>query len=453
MEISIKSSNFATRYVHARVMCMQNYYNTLTIAMKKAFLLFVFTIITAAATMAAEKSITVSVTNPISIARQDVPVTIEIDDDWNEELRGGIRSAFVTFNGKEIPCQLDDFDGDAEYDELCFLTDMTEKEKQQFTVTFSNEGSPRVYKSRVYGCLNIRDRAAKNQKHLPILSLTVPPASNPYQYVFPHGPLLESELVGFRIYCDHRQSVDYYGHRNKQLELEQTQFYPTKEQKSTTHGDDVLYTGTTYGCGTMHGWNGKTSVMFEDVRSRTYSLIATGPLRTIIETVNRGWRVTPDARPVDVRTRYILYAGHRDVMVDVDFSRDVADLQLSTGVTDIVGSESFTDKNGLRACWGTALAGKNTKVYDVHTVGLAVCVPKKYYDGDSYFTNGKETLPDQAYVALLKTRTDNLHYWFTATCDMENFGFKDSKAWFDYLKEWKKGVSAPVKVTITRNKK
>ena len=280
MEISIKSSNFATRYVHARVMCMQNYYNTLTIAMKKAFLLFVFTIILSAAAMAAEKSITVSVSNPLSIARQDVPVTIEIDDDWNEELRGGIRSALVTFNGKEIPCQLDDFDGDAEYDELCFLTDMTEKEKQQFTVTFSNEGSPRVYKSRVYGCLNIRDRAAKNQKHLPILSLTVPPASNPYQYVFPHGPLLESELVGFRIYCDHRQSVDYYGHRNKQLELEQTQFYPTKEQKSTTHGDDVLYTGTTYGCGTMHGWNGKTSVMFEDVRSRTYSLIATGPLRT-----------------------------------------------------------------------------------------------------------------------------------------------------------------------------
>jgi hypothetical protein len=36
---------------------------------------------------------------------------------------------------------------------------------------------------------------------------------------------------------------------------------------------------------------------------------------------------------------------------------------------------------------------------------------------------------------------------------MENFGFKDSKAWFDYLKEWKKEVSAPVKVSVIRNKK
>ncbi|MBQ5605990.1 MAG: DUF4861 family protein [Prevotella sp.] len=54
---------------------------------------------------------------------------------------------------------------------------------------------------------------------------------------------------------------------------------------------------------------------------------------------------------------------------------------------------------------------------------------------------------------MLKTRTDNLHYWFTATCDMENFGFKDSKAWFDYLKEWKKEVSSPVKVSIKDSKK
>ena len=89
----------------------------------------------------------------------------------------------------------------------------------------------------------------------------------------------------------------------------------------------------------------------------------------------------------------------------------------------------------------------------MHTVGLAVCVPKKYYAGDSYFTNGKETLPDQAYVALLETKGDNLHYWFTATCDMETFGFKDSKAWFKYLKEWKKEVSEPVKVSIKKYKK
>lgn len=399
---------------------------------------------------AKSKMFSVTVANTLGIERRDMPVVIDIEDELSDDIQ--VATALVTCNGTEIPCQLDDFNQDGEYDELVFLADLKGKEKKVYTVTLSEEGAPREYKSRVYGAIALRDRAAKNQKHLPILSLTVPASSNSYQYVYPHGPLLESEYVGFRIYCDHRQSVDYYGHKNKQLELSETQFYPTKEQKSTTYGDDVLYTGSTYGCGTMHGWNGKTSVMFENVRSRTYTLAAAGPLRTIIETVNKGWKISPESKPVDVRTRYILYAGHRDVLVDVKFSRNVGDLSLSTGVTDIVGSESYSDKSGIRACWGRALAGNNPKVYDEHTVGLAVCIPKQYYKGDSHFTNGKEKNPDQAYVALLGSKSDRLHYWFSATCDIESFGFPDSKAWFSHLADWKEDVMNPVKISIAKGK-
>ena len=398
--------------------------------------------------MSAELTLTVKLTNSQSVAREAVPVSVPIDSPLVSRLGGPVMSATVRGADGDLPYQLDDLDDDGIYDELFFLTDMPRKSKQSITVTFSTVGTPAVFPSGVYGSLSIRDRSSKNPKHLPITSLTVPASSNPYQYVFPHGPLLESEYVGFRIYCDHRQSVDYYGHRQKQVELPETAFYPSKEQKSNGYGDDVLYTGSTYGCGTMHGWDGSTSVMFQNVRSRTYTLLASGPLRTIIQTVNKAWRVTESSLPVDVTTRYILCARHRDVKVEVSFSRPVPDLQLSTGVTDIVGSEAITDKSGLRGCWGTACAGNNPKVYDTHTVGLAVCVPREYYRGDAHFTDGKEQLPNQAYVALLSTSTDSLHYWFTATCDLETFGFADSKAWSDYLHSWKRSLLSPVKVEI-----
>lgn len=401
---------------------------------------------------AMSNTIKVKITNPLSADRTAVPVVITLNETC--------ATALVTIDGKEIPCQLDDLDDDGEYEELCFLVDMKKKETQNVTIELSDTGTPRQYPARVYGSLNIRDRSAKNPKHIPIRSLTVPAETNPYQYIFPHGPLMESEMVGFRIYCDHRQSVDFYGHRIKQLELAETAFYPSAEQKATTYGDDVLYTGSTYGCGTLHGWDGKKSVMYDNVRNRTYTLRAEGPLRTIIETVNKAWRITPDSKPVDVRTRYILYAGHRDVMVDVKFSRPVADLSLSTGVTDILGSEKLSDGKGLLGCWGTALAGNNPKVYENRTVGLAVCVPKDIFKGESYFTdmapeeagkmgdNGKLILPNQAYVSLVGTTTDNLHYWFTATCDLETYGFADSKAWMQYLKQWKKELNSPVVVTV-----
>ena len=396
------------------------------------------------------KSIEMKITNPLSLEREAVPVVVPLDDAY--------ATALVTLNGNEIPCQMDDLDDDGIYDELCFLVDLKKKETASVTINLETIGEPRQYPPRVYGSLSIRDRSPKDPKHIPMRSLTVPANSNPYQYVFPHGPLMESELVGFRIYADHRQSVDYYGHKVKQLELAETAFYPNADQKAGNYGDDVLYTGSTYGCGTLHGWNGTKSVMYDDVRNRTYTLRAEGPLRTIIETVNKAWRITPESQPVDVRTRYILYAGHRDVVVDVKFSRPVGDLQLSTGVTDILGSEKLSDGKGLLGCWGTAMAGNNPKVYENRTVGLAVCVPKTIFKGESYFTDmkkedagqldekGKLKLPNQAYVALVGTETDHLQYWFTATCDLETFGFADSKAWMEYLKLWKKELSNPVVV-------
>ena len=409
--------------------------------MKKHLLTISAVLAAVVAAQAADKTLTVKVTNPSKTERKAVPVVIEVDDD--------VRSALVTLDGKEIPCQLDDLDDDGEFDELAFVTDMAKKEKQTFTVTLSEQGEPRKYENRTYGYLGIRDRSEKNQKHQRITSVTFPKDTNPYNYIFPHGAVMENDMVGFRVYADHRQSLDYYGHRNYKMDIAETAFYTTREQRDKGYGEDVLYTGSTYGCGALHGWDGKKSVMFENVRNRTQTVVCEGPVRTILDITNKAWQPYEGCKPVDIRTRYILYYGHRDVEVQVDFSRDVADIPLSTGIVDIVeGSTEFSDKAGLRGDWGRACAGNNPKVYDTITVGLGIYVPKQYYKADSHFTDGKDRLPNQAYVQVVGTKDDDMHYWFTCTCDIETFGFKDKDAWFKYLKEWKKELEAPAAIKI-----
>lgn len=409
--------------------------------MKKHLLTISAVLAAVVAAQAADKTLTVKVTNPSKTERRAVPVVIEVDDD--------VRSALVTLDGKEIPCQLDDLDDDGEFDELAFVTDMAKKEKQTFTVTLSEQGEPRKYENRTYGYLGIRDRSEKNQKHQRITSVTFPKDTNPYNYIFPHGAVMENDMVGFRVYADHRQSLDYYGHRNYKMDIAETAFYTTQEQRDKGYGEDVLYTGSTYGCGALHGWDGKKSVMFENVRNRTQTVVCEGPVRTILDITNKAWQPYDGCKPVDIRTRYILYYGHRDVEVQVDFSRDVADIPLSTGIVDIVeGSTEFSDKAGLRGDWGRACAGNNPKVYDTITVGLGIFVPKQYYKADSHFTDGKDRLPNQAYVQVVGTKDDDMHYWFTCTCDIETFGFKDKDAWFKYLKEWKKELEAPAVIKI-----
>jgi hypothetical protein len=304
---------------------------------------------------------------------------------------------------------------------------------------------------------------------MPITSVTFPKDSNPYQYIFPHGAVMENDMVGFRAYCDHRQSIDYYGHQQLKADIAETAFYPTAEQKAAGSGDDVLWTGSTFGCGTMHAWDAKKgwTVMYENVHNTTFEVVAAGPVRAVIRIKNRAWQPLDGFKPVDVKTTYKLYAGHRDVEVDVDFSHDVKGLPLAIGTVDIAdpnGAEEYSDCKGLRACWGTAWGGNNPKVYAQHTVGLAVNIPEKYYKSETRISdmakekigtinekNGKVTLPNQALVNICGTSDDDLHYWFAATCDFESFGFKGKNEWFDWVKEWKKELEKPVSISIKKD--
>ena len=421
-------------------------------------IMIIIALLTTAFAVAAEKDVKVYVTNTFDKARKAVPVVVKLD--------GTTKSAIVNLDNKEIPCQLDDLNDDGLYDELSFVTDMKKKEKLCFDIIMYDEGTPRDYPAVCYGALAIRDRAAKNQKHMPINSVTFPKDSNPYQYIFPHGAVMENDMVGFRAYCDHRQSIDYYGHQQLKADIAETAFYPTAEQKAAGAGDDVLWTGSTPGCGTMHAWDAKKgwTIMYENVRNTTVEVVASGAVRTVLRMTNRAWQPLQAFKPVDVVTTYTLYAGHRDVQVDVKFSKPVAGLPLAIGTVDIAdpkGAEEHSDCKGLRASWGNAWAGNNPKVYVQHTVGLAVNIPEEYYKSETRFSDmekenigtydekaRKLIMPNQALVDIVGTDGDHLNYWFAVTCDLESFGFKDSKAWFNYVDAWKKELNSPAVIEI-----
>ena len=118
----------------------------------------IMALLTTAFAVAAEKTVKVNVTNTYGKARKAVPVVVKLD--------GTTQSALVKLDGKEVPCQLDDLDDDGLFDELSFVTDMKKQEQQVFDVVLSDEGAPREYPAVCYGAIAIRDRAAKNQKHI-----------------------------------------------------------------------------------------------------------------------------------------------------------------------------------------------------------------------------------------------------------------------------------------------
>ena len=410
--------------------------------MKKTFLLALTSILSSM--LYANHTITVIVSNPMNISRSDQPVVIVLAD------YGDVRSALVTTDGQEIPCQLDDLDMDETFDELCFLADLGKKEKKQYTITLFNEGLPRQYPARVFAEMvmaNTKDKKLKkNQQNNYIESITARgDAAYTYNLQHHHGVDFESELNGIRIYFDARQTLDIYGKYKKQLELKETQFYTDEQQKAAGYGDDVLWVGQTFGLGAFRGWDGEKPTLVEPVRSRTQRIISYGPLRTIVEVIDRGWQapspLTSHLSPLNMTLRYTQYAGHRDTDVDVVFNHDVSDYRFSTGIINVKGSEEFSDKKGLRACWGSDYPAADTTKWKRETVGLAVLVPQKNIASE-------EPANKDNYAFVLKVNGKKMSYKVTYTSANESFGYHSAQEWFDYLKAWRKEVEKPVIVEI-----
>ena len=397
---------------------------------------FIATLFSAAT---AQTTVTFQVSNPSKAPRTDVPVIIPLEAGW-----GPVATAIVTDGQKEIPCQLDDLDQDGTFDELCFLADLKSKENATYQVTFAPEGEPRTYPARVYAEMLIRnDKVKEKNKHNNFIeSITARgDCANSYNIQHHHGVDFESELNGIRIYFDQRQTIDLYGKYQKRLELEATQFYTSKEQKAEGYGDDVLWVGNTFGLGAFRGWDGQQPTMIAPVRSRTQRVISYGPLRTIVEVFDRGWKADKDKAPLNMTIRYTQYAGHRDTDVDVIFDKNVAGYTFSTGIINVKDSEEFSDKKGLRACWGCDWPSSDHENFKPETVGLGIWIPRQYIKSE-------EPSNKDNYAFVLRTDDNHLSYKIIYCSDNETFGYHSAQEWFGFLQNWKAlEIEQPVKIT------
>lgn len=407
--------------------------------MNKNILLSVFTLLISTNCIA-QKNFTITVTNNSDASKINEPIVLNLNDYSNNE---DVKSALVECEGKEIPCQLDDINQDGKMDELCFITDINKKSSKKINITLYNKGKQKDYKPEVYVEMLLSNKKIKesNKQNLYISHLTVDKGVNPYWSIHHHGAAFENEMVAYRIYFDHRQTVDIYGKYRKGLELKQTQFYPDENQKKSGFGDDVLWVGSTLGLGTLRGWDGSNPTMLTDVEKRSQRIISRGPLRTIVEVKDKGWTPQPGQEPIDMTTLYILYAGKRECYVKATFNKNIKDYKFSTGIINVKNSTEYSDKNGLRGCWGTdwPVSEKDSAGHKRETVGLGIYIPKEYIISE-------EPANKDNYAFVIGSKSNEICYKITFCSANENFGYQNADQWFKFLQNWKKEQENPITI-------
>lgn len=384
-----------------------------------------------------EKKIEVIVENPWNAEKVDEPVVIDLSS-----LGAGftVKSATVFDGTNEIPSQLDDMNGDTRADELAFVINLPASGKKTLNVTLSSLKSDKTYPARVYAEMLLR--TSKKNKYAKGYAIYADGASDTYNVQHHHGAAFESELVAYRIYFNEKQTTDLYGKFHKGLELEESQFYPTGEQLKCGFGDDVIKVNSSCGAGTLRGWDGTQSTLIKPVAVRGQRILASGPVRTIVDAEVKGWQY--QNKELNMINRYTLYAGHRDAQVDVLFDAPLDKEVFCTGVQNITGhADMFSDHNGLVASWGTDWPVNDTVKYKKETVGLATYIPKKYVV--------KETSDKENFLYTISAPgKSSFRYYTSFTSCKETFGYPDKEKWFAYVQEWKKALEQPVKITVVK---
>lgn len=383
-------------------------------------------------------TMTVTVSNDWTQAKTCEPVVINLHKAVGADaLPWHVARAVVERDGRGVPCQIDDMDGDMRADELVFLTDIAAREAQTFRVTLYAEGLQASYPPRVYAHMSIGSKSETDISAFEALG-----TGNVFNSLYHHGACFESEMVGFRIYSDSRQNVDVYGKRQHRLELATTKFNSTEKHLADGYGHDVLWNGRSMACGTLRDWHEERGVLeVSDVKRRGQRILAYGPLRTVVEVSDIDWHGT-----LCCRTRYTLYAGHRDVAVEARFDTPLPEGQrFCTGVQKIgTNPQGILRADGIAASWGSDWPDYGKKqLYQEQSVGLAVCVPEEYI-----YNKVEDSL--QYIFVLHAPRQHTFHYWLSCCADMEQDSpYHSAREWFAALDGWQEMLRHPVKVTVT----
>lgn len=251
-----------------------------------------------------------------------------------------------------------------------------------------------------------------------------------YDAVYGHGAMWENEWMGFRVYMDHRQSIDLYGKKQSRLELDETNFYTTDEQWASGYGEDILFVGGSVGSGSFRGYAGDSLTFVNPVKTRGQRVLKEGPDTAVVEIYVTNWQY--QGRALEFRQRFTAIRGHREVQVDVFLNAvddgAVDELRFATGVQKFeFNTSGIMRTDGIVASWGSNVPDKGGHPDRVHTLGMAVRTSKEN------LVEVKED--DLNYLCILRPVKGHIRYWLAVASDLQQEGgFHSATAWFDWVK-------------------
>ena len=256
----------------------------------------------------------ITVGNPTSLLRNDEGIVIPLGKLPPELLRRGF--ALRTPAGREIPFQLDDLNGDGRPDELFFQVSLGPYETQSCLCYAGEKPQRRTVK---------RTDAWLLKQSEPGLQ----------------GAVLESDWLGFASFGP--QAMHVYGKFKPGL-LGRNLIARDGTPSPGVAAKDYLHVGLGMGAGSVFLDSGAQPAVIErpfaNQAEADYRLLASGPLRALVEVRLKNWK-TPSGT-VDLLERMEMQAGQRSLRCEYQILRwneSGAGLRFGVGLAPLPGQE------------------------------------------------------------------------------------------------------------------
>ncbi len=400
-----------------------------------------------------------TITNNTELARVDEPVVLSREKIVEKTgkiplLEGMIPVPYL--NDNPLPSQLDDLDGDNNWDELAFTLNLGPNESKKISIRYTKPEAVPEFRQRT----NVRFGILEDGEVIPVEYLSIAADELPvplFTRFQMDGPAWENDVVGFRQYIDGRNGRDLYGKKTAEMALDTVGIADNGTLEDNYHvmlpwGRDILAVGNSLGLGGLAILENDEVVRLgvtmdaprNNVKTTTYQLITEGPVRSIFSLTYDGWQAGNNI--YNLENTVTIWAGSYGYINHINLSSIQSKDTLAVGLVNIHNDKAPTLQHEGSAS-RTAFYTHDQQTYDDGWyLGMGLIFPKELYLDFQRAPDSGNGVTNSFLNLIELSENKEFEYQVVAGWELSNPEFADS-AYFDAFmtKELQK-VSNPLSI-------
>lgn len=387
---------------------------------------------------------TVDVANPSEFARPAEVIRVPLRDCAVDPSDSVVAELIATDDGRQLPTQLSDTNGDGVADSLLVLAGFAAGERKTFNIVRdAKRAAGASFEKKAHVELSRRTGGKwKGEKYRGgtfsyVAELELPgqlPDHN--NYLRYEGPGWESNQIGFRLYLDHRNAIDIFGKLTSAITLPEVgQDGYDSYHEPAGWGMDILKVGTALGPGGFGQWIDGAAVRVAETQRTAYRTIENGPLSAAFRLSYNGWKTSENC---DLET-LVRIDAETNLCQFHHYAPDAPN-PLVTGIPIHPEARVYRGETDIPGSGWTWLATWGKQSLDGANLGIVIFVKKENFAGFEQ--------DDANELIVLRHREDGVGYYMGAVWEARSDDAATEKAFLGYVDRMRRSLNHPMRVNV-----